>query len=628
MSAQPTTNSAIPLAGLLLLAAIGNYLWPSPSLDSYRPEVTINKAQLKGLVDEVPARLWQDPIKAVEHFHKDVDNFKFGFTTLEKKEIIDGNTKVLAVLLPGGEYAEIEERRKRRRYATIAALLASGYAPKLNDGIKFIPFVENNDDVEKGKYLKSKVNSKTILTPYEVFEYEVRHHSHDSKNAKPIMSKKAIVVWISEKHLKETKILLNIQSFVYNVLDNVFEYSNEKPPKFSIIGPSSSSTLLNLAKEIRVQNDYPNQLLEKIYSPIATIPDNVLLKNLTSGLDDDDKKSKLTYWDTVFTRLIARDDMKANVLIGELENRIKNFKPSDVVIVSEMDSHYGRNLRKIFEDKLKPDNEEQRESKFVGYYRGIDGRTVTVGTSENNGPKFDSENPGEDSTESKIKKPIGDAQYDYLRRLSDKIRKYRPKAIGIFGNDVYDKLLILRALRKNFPTTLFFTTDLDARLLHPGEFRYTRNMLVASGYGLELNTFKDKNSKLLEDYQEAIPPFRDSYQTSLYYATRKALSFEKDFGFDKYMLSAEKVKGGEELTLLYEVSRNGAHLINRHDRNAPGELKLFSKYLLIVFFFGVNCILFSITVKKLVPSPNTVGNSKQLYSYFIDRLHIMEKSIL
>jgi hypothetical protein len=44
---------------------------------------------------------------------------------------------------------------------------------------------------------------------------------------------------------------------------------------------------------------------------------------------------------------------------------------------------------------------------------------------------------------------------DLRKRTSDK----RIKAIGILGGDVFDKLLILRALRPEFPKALFFTTE-------------------------------------------------------------------------------------------------------------------------------------------------------------------------
>jgi len=86
-----------------------------------------------------------------------------------------------------------------------------------------------------------------------------------------------------------------------------------------------------------------------------------------------------------------------------------------------------------------------------------------------------------------------------------------------WGSDVYDKLLILQALRPELPEALFFTTDLDELLLPQDKTRYTRNLLVASSYDLTLD----------DDLQADIPRFRNIYQTSIFITTRVAI--EKTF---------------------------------------------------------------------------------------------------
>ncbi len=78
---------------------------------------------------------------------------------------------------------------------------------------------------------------------------------------------------------------------------------------------------------------------------------------------------------------------------------------------------------------------------------------------------------------------------------------------------MYDKLAVLRALRKQFPRATFFSTDLDARLLDPSEQNWTRNLVIGSSYGLSLHPCIQKD----------IPPFRNTYQTAAFFATRVAL---------------------------------------------------------------------------------------------------------
>src|SRR5262249_62198927 len=117
----------------------------------------------------------------------------------------------------------------------------------------------------------------------------------------------------------------------------------------------------------------------------------------------------------------------------------------------------------------------------------------------------------------------GQGQFDYLRRLGDRIQQLDRdlrqqdskgvEAVGILGSDLYDKLLVLQALRPLVPNALFFTTDLDALVLHSSALTYTRNLLVASSFALQLRPAA----------QGETPPFRSSYQTAAFLATRTAI---------------------------------------------------------------------------------------------------------
>ena len=109
-----------------------------------------------------------------------------------------------------------------------------------------------------------------------------------------------------------------------------------------------------------------------------------------------------------------------------------------------------------------------------------------------------------------------------MERISDKCGI---KAIGVLGSDVYDKLLVMHALKAYFPDTQFFTTDLDSRLYHEREMDATRNLLVASDFGLELNPNIKGETK--------IPPFRDNLQTATFVSTLMAVGFIKKDNIDE-----------------------------------------------------------------------------------------------
>src|SRR5262249_10379400 len=198
----------------------------------------------------------------------------------------------------------------------------------------------------------------------------------------------------------------------------------------------------------------------------------------------------------------------------------------------EWDTLYGRALPKSFEErfvKAAGGDESARERvRHFTYLRGLDGEIV--GTVEK--PKTESGAHTSDSPDvmrqlMKSRAPgvaFGRTQVDYIDRLAAKLQTLqrtspneRIEAVGILGSDTYDKLLILQGLRKVFPSVEYFTTDLDASLFDPDQYDATRNLLVATSFQLELT----------EKYQKEILPFRDSAQTSIYFATLDATEYFK-----------------------------------------------------------------------------------------------------
>ena len=160
--------------------------------------------------------------------------------------------------------------------------------------------------------------------------------------------------------------------------------------------------------------------------------------------------------------------------------------------------------------------------------RGIDGLLPDEKTRNNEPAQEAQKKPDTIQINNNIDRPSGNYQQDYLRRLVDRVRKFdeiiRNKAlpcpvrnngisaIGVVGADVYDKLMILQALRPYFPGKIFFTTDLDAAYFSDREQQFTHNLIVGSSFGLSLAPELQKN----------IPPFRDSYQTSMFLSTKLA----------------------------------------------------------------------------------------------------------
>jgi hypothetical protein len=220
---------------------------------------------------------------------------------------------------------------------------------------------------------------------------------------------------------------------------------------------------------------------------------------------------------------------------------VEKDRHSHIALVSEWDTLYGRALpdsmaRCLGRSSCEPASENPYRNKDwlhrFKYLRGLDGQMPNVGGSGSGANAKDAgSKPDKDSKDS-AKSPFdagakdraeGQSQFDYLRRLGDRIQlldrelrrdgKHGIEAVGVLGSDLYDKLLVLQALRPLLPDAWFFTTDLDALLLNPGAQTRTRNLLVASSFGLQLRP----------DLQGEIPPFRSSYQTAEFLATRIAI---------------------------------------------------------------------------------------------------------
>lgn len=248
---------------------------------------------------------------------------------------------------------------------------------------------------------------------------------------------------------------------------------------------------------------------------------------------------------------IGSDDRLFESLVEELERRQVRLGWDSVILIGEWDTFYGRALPIEFraaackkvatfsERDLKliqvpaeiknwcsdlpqaVDLQIQRQADYeslllnvirYSYLSGLDGEVP--GEDKGRAARADKAK-GDNQKDDQRERPEGTSQVDYVRALVNRIQEEGEgaRAIGIFGTDPYDSLLIIRALRPAFPYAIFFTVDLDARHLHPSEYNWTRNMVIASPFGLQLEG----------GLQRDVSPFRSSYQTSAYFATLQAV---------------------------------------------------------------------------------------------------------
>lgn len=316
----------------------------------------------------------------------------------------------------------------------------------------------------------------------------------------------------------------------------------------------------------------PIRLSERltIVSPQATAPDQAVgLTNPPAGGPARSGANELLLEQLgaqdrtrpAFVNLIATDDELAALLVSELTLRGVGLGAEPgagrdfVVLVTEADTSYGRSFPLVMQAAIL-DRQERGEAAARGdaglaarigalsqgaapptnvvvfrYLRGLDGRKGRAeGAAKNESRPRSPEEMFEAALRGQSEFPEGESQFDYaerLARLLDELDTHlrrrgagRVAAVGVLGGDVYDKLILLQALHRPLHGAVFFTTDLDARLWHPGQYRYTRNLLVASAWDVQL----EERLAALPGGQHLLAPFRDGYQRAVYEAVRTGLT--------------------------------------------------------------------------------------------------------
>jgi hypothetical protein len=438
---------------------------------------------------------------------------------------------ILPVMIPGGPYAENNERRLRTRQAVISGLAVSGFTPK--DGERIGYFLLPQPD------LSNSVAESPSLLSARVVPYEWFGPRYDDPNlANPEGIAHILILWVRDDLPGATP--LNTLS----TLGEALEWDASKQ-NISVIGPGTSTSLTSLLKE----DDKMTQMEVRlsgigIYAPMPTAASSIMA--LSTNVRTDSSIKKLKSGATLY-RTINTDDEVAEAIIDELKRRRVDLRENlkvdlpknrnalqHIAVISEWDTVYGRSLPLTLLAQIYPDAPSRELREFMRgkkgglgsgskpewfhsftYLRGIDGRLPADGAPEKSKPPQAKEAAAPAQREA----TEGEDQSDYLRRLAGQLAAMHwdlkrtggegLKAVGILGSDVYDKLMILRALRSALPGVLFFTNNLDARLGLKEEWPATHNLIVASPFGLSLKA----------KYQRNIAPFRDTYQTSVFAST-------------------------------------------------------------------------------------------------------------
>ena len=600
----------LPWATLLpLLAVLAGVVAQYKPLVSARPTVPSEKPIAVIAAQDVDARLWQDPL-AVAEKQKDslIADMSAGRVPKDRGQLHDistlrdllhqrmasirGHLLLLAVMIEAGPYSEQGESRLRAREAVLAGLSESGFVPTDGEHIGYVtsPWplpAKNIVDIA------NSVEKSAFLMPWEECE------ALDSREpVLPSSTERVFVLWLPATNFDPVPL-----TRFAGLIDALATDDTRGRIYVKLVGPANSAGLQNMIREVRdkpLSEDVKTTLKDIwIISPRATAPESALFYEPSASGAITDRSHYKTHNALVgplleksapglkFFRTVAPDDYVLHELIDELARRRIRVKSQatpqgwplsevdDIVILSEWDTPYGRSLSTAFVAEAcdqsinrviesHPDNRPQWIHLYQ-YLRGIDGRLPGDVGKENQRDQAQKTQLGQDTVA--IEATEGLNQSDYLRRLARRINEdsrrwlrqagqreggIGVRAIGLLGSDIYDKLMILRALRPQFPDAIFFTNNYDAHFERRDDWEDIHNLIIASpfGSGLPGNYFR-----------QHIPPFRDTNQTSTFIGTLVATG-KMELDTASYLQWQARI---------FEVSRRGAYDFSPEFYN-PGHL--------------------------------------------------------
>ena len=570
----------IPITGLLLMFAIlGVIIFTKTPFEGSRPPAP----EIYEPYEKIKARLWQDPFLAIlsetkarvipsGDFYLDSSyrNDK-GENHLLVKTIQDrrskGKVTAVGVMVFGAPYAEEGEMRIRHRYATLSALRRLGFVPDDPEHIEFLRI-----HPKTGKDILPSETPPAPLSMADIIPFEWLHNVNKQNDS-------VLLLWINDdvfqkNPLYKLRLLYDYLASSNDYLPALQGVKNAHPLPFKVIGPAGSTSLGEMLRDamdildssksksiLSTQQDGGRDRKIEIYSATATVDDSSLQQIFggkertgepSESLTDDFEHAGFPLY-----RTICSDRDLADKIFEELKLRgIDGAKEKNhVVLLSEWDTDYGRSMAKIyrqsFQNKYNVADVDRQIHRFT-YMRGIDGKIPEKRESGESSEEKKSAAETNSGTAKELEQASGRSQFDYIRRLADEIYRFEQqftgggsiKAIGILGSDFHDKYLLLQAMRQRFPQTVFFTTDLDARFLHTAALPWTRNLIIAAPFDLCLRSDNQIN------IQGNAPPFRDSYQTSIFFAILK--SFAKDGYLDE---SIRKVFDRNPKPKIFEIGR-------------------------------------------------------------------------
>lgn len=515
--------------GVFIVLGVAVALWiKKEPLVSQRPQLDPHQKGLYSSINEVPSKLWEDPFDVIRRLAQYVGTNNLNEVSDDPLQWARGSSaeksKLVIVCLPGGYYAADRENRLRARRAVILGLMGQQYVPRFKNNLRTTRLPDLN--------VGTHASMMRQWVTYETFEWTAEDRTanqHSPNSSRPSLPN-ITVVWLNESVISSEP-LKSLNTLVGHWTKNgSFEDK-------VLIGPRTSDILKKMVEEcssVGIPLIHINPMT--IYSTSATAADKYIDTKAHANSNNGMEGTTIRYGveqsfgklNIKFINCIHPDDVIMQAVVKELALRIDiHNQNKKILLLSEMDTLYGRSLPREFSNALnalRMPNKSGVSVEVRYYLHGVDGERPTL-----IGSNTTAALSRQSLLNVNIERAEGEKQLDYISSFhkpayNESNGRSEDKngyvAIGILGNDFHDKMVILQALKREYPKAVFFTTDLDGRMMHSENLRWTRNLIVGSSGDLyhpaKARTVQSFGGNGVGTQEHPTPgPFRDVHQTAI-----------------------------------------------------------------------------------------------------------------
>ncbi len=303
----PGGSPGIALLAVVVAAGLGGLFLVREPLQSSRPKDVVSFQVSPTQVETVDARLWQDPLQAIQS-----DWNRLVTLTIEEEGLPPfmappptianireavanqaGRLLVIGALMSGGPYANDAEDRRRSRYALMSALTKADFVPSDGDRIgyflspEFAQSINHSESTVPWERMCGATSNAATRCPLKdsvtLVGFEWFRPRPEPNSSLDVRWKSVLVLWLNDRNYSTEGNPLSLIRSLLQEITRERKSSNENNTTITLIGPSNSEFL----SDIPFGNSQ-NSSVRKITQALQKFPEDSrkLLLELVTPVED------------------------------------------------------------------------------------------------------------------------------------------------------------------------------------------------------------------------------------------------------------------------------------------------------------------------------------------------------